>query len=170
MLLYHVCENKSSASAFAMNWLYKHLASLWKAFLNETVCDSKMLLWVLLDIVLDLDVQVFKVFLALCVGFASDIQDVRHALIDQLLCFKSSLKWAHVDAVLNLNQLYFLYSLLALDFARAQRHVGKPQARHVLFFRVKFSSCLFILSSGFCSIYGFSPGHSSWLFHYFLKF
>lgn len=171
MLLYHVCEDKCCASALAFNWLHKQLAALRQAFLDETVCRSIMLLWIFLDVIVYLDIQVFEVFWTLGVGLAGNVQDVGHSNVDQLLCFECRLERTHVDAVLNLNQLDVLDGLPTVYIACALWHVGESSADHVLFLRIECSSCLFEFGAWLNSIQGGSLGHvsHSGFFHHFLN-
>ena len=64
-----------------------------------------------------MQVQVLEVVVSLGVGLASDIQNVRDTLLDQLTRFKSTLEGSHEDSSVNLEKADITNGLLAVDIA-----------------------------------------------------
>lgn len=76
--------------------------------MNVPVGKSEMFLGVFCFFVLNLDVQVLEVFYALSIGFASNIQNVSDARINEVLGLECRLKRSHKDAAVHFEERYLL--------------------------------------------------------------
>ena len=95
----HVGQDEGSAARLALDGLDKDLATALKALVDETVGDAEVLLGVLLRLVIDLQIQVFEVAIALRISLASYVQDMGNAGFDEVTRFECCLERAHEDTL-----------------------------------------------------------------------
>lgn len=121
------------------------LAAPVQGLVDEPVRDAEVLLNVLLWFVVDLQVEVLEVPLALCVGLACHVQDVRHAALDQLARLKRRLERSNVDARVDLEETDVSDGLLAVDITSTEVAVREATADSLLFItRVRLTVILFL--------------------------
>ena len=73
------------------------LAATVQRLINESICDTEVLLSIFLRLVVQLQVEVFEVLVALRVRLAGNVKDVRDAGLNQLARLESALERSHVD-------------------------------------------------------------------------
>lgn len=92
-----VCQNEGGASALALDRVDQDLASAVQRLVDESICDAEVLLGIFLRLVVQLQVEIFEVAVALRVRLAGDVQNMRDAGLDQLARLEGALEGAHVD-------------------------------------------------------------------------
>ena len=108
------------------------LAPTIESLVDESIGDAEVLLNILLRLIVDLQVQVLEVAVALSVRLAGDIQDVSDAGFNQLTCLEGALEGAHVDASVHLEQADVADGLLTVDIACAEVDVREASASDLL--------------------------------------
>ena len=73
------------------------LAATVQRLIDESICDTEVLLSIFLRLVVQLQVEVFEVLVALRVRLAGNVEDVRDAGLNQLARLESALERSHVD-------------------------------------------------------------------------
>lgn len=73
------------------------LAATVQRLIDESICDTEVLLSIFLRLVVQLQVEVFEVLVALRVRLAGNVKDVRDAGLNQLARLESTLERSHVD-------------------------------------------------------------------------
>lgn len=73
------------------------LASAVQRLVDESICDAEVLLGIFLRLIVQLQVEIFEVAVALRVRLAGDVQNMRDAGLDQLARLEGALEGAHVD-------------------------------------------------------------------------
>jgi hypothetical protein len=101
LALNHVSEDKSGCPAAAVDRMNENAPALGDAPSNESVGDAEVFANFFVGRVLDGQVQVLEVVVARRVGFATDVEDVSNAKIDELLRFEGRLERPHVDSFVN---------------------------------------------------------------------
>ena len=100
--------------------MHQNLATATQSLVDKAIGYAEVLFHVLLWLVVNVQVQVLEVVVSLGVGLASDIQNVRDTLLDQLTRFKSTLEGSHEDSSVNLEKADITNGLLAVDIAGAE--------------------------------------------------
>ena len=119
--------------------MHQNLASTVQCFFNESICETEVLLCVFLRLIVDLQVQVLEVALALRVGLAAHVEDVCASDIDELTGLESPLEWTHVDASIDLEQDNVSDSLGTIHVVWTEIDVREATADHCFFFGVEGS-------------------------------
>ena len=138
----HVGQNEGCTSALALEGVNEDLSAAVKGLINESICDPEVLLRVLLWLIVQLQVEVLEVAIALRVRFASHVQDMRDASIYQIASLVCTLHWAHENALGYLNQA----NISEVNFASAEVHVREATAGYILLV-VRVGLAVIILSS-----------------------
>jgi len=73
------------------------LAATVQRLIDESICDTEVLFSIFLRLVVQLQVEVFEVLVALRVRLAGNVKDVRDAGLNQLARLESALERSHVD-------------------------------------------------------------------------
>lgn len=103
-----------------------------QALVDESVRDSEVLLGVLLGLVIDLQVEILEVFVALSVSLARHIQNVSHSGFNQFARFESALERPHVYSRVDLEKTDVSNGLLAVNVAGAKVDVREATASDLL--------------------------------------
>jgi len=109
------------------------LATAIESLINESICDPEVLLRILLRLIVQLQVEVLEVAITLRIRFASDIQNVRHACLDQLTRLEGTLEGPHVDALVHLEQTDVSNCLLTINIASAEVYMRESATDDLLF-------------------------------------
>ena len=124
----HVGQNEGRAPAFALVRVDKDLATAVQSLINEPVCDSEVLLGVLLRLIVQLQVEVLEEFIALRVRLAGHVQNVSDASFNQIARLERTLERSHVDPLVHLDQA----DIPEVNIASAEVHMREAAARHLL--------------------------------------
>ena len=92
-----ICKDEGGRSAFTLDWMNQH-SSVSDALINKSIGNSVKFGWILTNLILNINILIFEIFLSFCVFFAADIQNMSNALVNQILSFEGGLIWTHIDA------------------------------------------------------------------------
>ena len=115
----------------------------------EAICDAEVLLGVLLWLIVQLQVEVLEVAIALRIRLASYIEDVSHTCLNQLTCLEGTLEWTHVDALIHLKETDVSDCLLAVDIAGTEVDVREAPASHLLLISCVRLTVIILAKTGF---------------------
>ena len=136
----HVSQNEGCASAFALVRVDKDLATAVQSLINEPVCDSEVLLGVLLRLIVQLQVKVLEVTITLRVRLAGHIQNVSDASFNQITRLERTLERSHVDPLVHLDQA----DISEVNIASAEVHVREAAACNLLQFTPVVATVIFM--------------------------
>ena len=122
-----VGKDEGCAPALALIGVDQDLAAAVEGLINESIRDPEVLLGVLLRLVVQLQVEVLEVAIALRVRLACNVQDVSDAGIYQLLSLVRALHRPHVDTLVDFDQA----DVAEVNFAGAEVHMGEAAASNI---------------------------------------
>lgn len=111
----------------------QYFATTAQALIDEAIRDAEVLLCIFLRLVVDLQVEVFEISVALSVGLARYVKNMRDANLKQLTCLEGGLERSHVNAREHLEQADVSDSFLAIHIASAVVNMRESAANDLLF-------------------------------------
>ena len=99
-------QNKCWSSAFTLHRVHKH-SPISYPFIDKSVRNSIEFRWILSDLVMNIYIEIFEILWSFGIFLATDIQNMRNTLFNQILSFKGWLVWTHVYPRKDLEQIDF---------------------------------------------------------------
>ena len=149
-----VRQNEGGASALTLDRVDEDLAAAVEGLVDETICDAEVLFGVFLRFVVQLQVEVLEVAVALGVRLAGDVEDVGHAGLDQLTSLEGTLEGTHVDAPVHLEETDVPDRLLTVDIASTEVDMGESTTSHLLLISRVRLAVIILAHAGFLLVDG----------------
>lgn len=124
------------------------LSTTVQSLIDKSISDPEVFLCIFLRLVVQLQVEVFEVAVALSVRLACHIQNVSDSSLDQLTSLEGRLEWSHVNALVDFKETDVPNGFLAVDITSAEVDVGEPAADDLLLLTSVRLTVILLASTG----------------------
>ena len=149
-----VSEDECRAAALALDRVDEDLATTVERFIDKSVRYAEVLLGILLRLVVQLQIEIFEVAIALGVCLACHVQNVSDTGFDELASLERTLERSNEDSVVHFKETDVADSLLAVHVTGTEVDMREATAYDLLFLAAVCLTVTFTSGSSFLLVDG----------------